>query len=600
MRQKIYFFILGIMPLLLQAQLKISASAVKEQEGKYVLTIHVNAVDGLRVYGENFAENISGPTARFVNAKIAEALFTGKSKKEKDNLFDNKTLSVYKGGFDLSAMISIEGVVPAELHGVLSCYIAKGDTFTPVEIKFSVALDGGIVSAGNSLRIPTIDVKHPLNDSVTTPDNYSVWSVFILGFLGGLLALLTPCVFPMIPVTVSFFTMKATTRKEGISSGILYGVFILLIYLSASLPFHLIRNVRPELLNNIATSAPLNILFFVIFLLFALSFFGAFNLSLPSSIATMAGKRSGIFFMALTLCIVSFSCTGPILGSLLAGSLQGGAWLLTAGLGGFGIALGLPFGLFAIFPQALKKLPRSGAWMETVKKVLAFVELALAFKFLSNADLVMHWGILKRELFIGIWILIACGLTYYSLRKGKLILSIAGFVFVLYLSTGMLGMFGNSLQLLSGFPPPASYSLFERKAKILEADVLNDYDKALALAKANNKNLLIDFTGWACVNCRKMEEHVWTDPAVAAYIKEHFILVSLYVDDKKMLPEHQRNDSLQTIGDKFAKFQSLNFGQASQPLYAVLNKEQQLVTSPQAYQPDTEKFLNWLQKSNAQ
>lgn len=596
MRKVFSVLLLFVCPVLLQAQINISAKAVKQNEGQYLLTIHVDLEKGVRLYGENAAENISGPRVRFVNAKIAETVLQGSPVKIKDALFENRILSVYSGSFDISAAVKVEGVVPETLNGELSCYTASGDAFTPVELKFSVVMVGGVNNNGASLKIPSINIKHPLNGNAEPSTNeYSAISVFILGFLGGLLALLTPCVFPMIPVTVSFFTTKASNKKEGIRNGMLYGIFILLIYLSASLPFHLIKNTKPELLNNIATSAPLNLIFFVIFLIFAISFFGVFDLSLPSSVATRAGKKSGIFFMALTLCIVSFSCTGPILGSLLAGSLQGGAWLLTAGLGGFGVALGLPFGLFAVFPQALKKLPRSGAWMDTVKKILAFVELALAFKFLSNADLVMHWGILKREIFIGIWVLISLIMMCYLLINGRMILGAISFVLVIYLGSGL---FGNSLSLLSGFPPPTSYSLVKGDKKLLEADVVNDYEAALQLAKTQNKKLLIDFTGWACVNCRKMEEHVWTDPAVAAYIKENFVLVSLYVDDKKMLPEHLRSDSVQTVGDKFAKFQSLNFAQASQPLYAVLNGDQQLLTTPKAYEPDADKFLNWLQKSN--
>ncbi len=607
MNPKIFLLLLSVyFSGTLIGQVHVSAKAKRETSNQYHLSLTVSLDKGSHFYAFNPEQNIEGPVVRFINAKVLPAEFFGQPLKMDDPVFENKKVNAYTNAFELSAHITIEGNVPATLKGVLSGFAAKGDEFNSVQENFSVNLEGGTETKSNSLKINSIDADHPLHEGVNDTQDHSALGVFFLGLLGGLLALLTPCVFPMIPVTVSFFTSKANTKKQGIRNGILYGLFILLIYLCASIPFHLIKGMRPELLNNIATSAPLNIFFFVVFLIFAVSFFGAFELTLPSSVATRAGKKSGIFFMALTLCIVSFSCTGPILGSLLVGSLSGGAWLLTAGLAGFGIALALPFALFAIFPSALARIPKSGEWMITVKKVLAFVELALAFKFLSNADLVMHWGILKREVFIGIWILIGVMLAAYlvdlpwfvhygrlRITKAKAVLSVLVLVFVAYLCTGLNG---GQLSLLSGFPPPHSYSVYPPTKKTLEADIVNDYDQALSLAKTQNKKLLIDFTGWACVNCRKMEEHIWTDPAVAAYIKENFILVSLYVDDKKMLPVEMRNDSLQTVGDKWAKFQVLNVKQATQPLYAVLNTEQQLMTKPQGYQPDAEKFLLWLKK----
>lgn len=605
-------FLFLLLPMLLcglalSAQVRVRVEASKEAAHQYQLRMNVTLEKGFHFYSANAEQDIPAPQIRWINATISNAALFGHPVVIRDVIFDNKQVSVYRDTFSLNSHIIIDGNVPAVLNGVFSGFAGNADQFVPVEEKFSVALEGGSETKTASLKVASIDLDHPLHETGTVAQDHSFLSVFFLGFLGGLLALLTPCVFPMIPVTVSFFTSKSSTKKQGIKNGVLYGVFILLIYLCASLPFHLVRGMRPELLNNIATSAPLNIFFFVVFLVFAISFFGAFELSLPSSVATKAGKQSGIFFMALTLCIVSFSCTGPILGSLLVGSLSGGAWLLTIGLAGFGIALALPFALFAVFPSALSRMPKSGEWMVTVKKVLAFVELALAFKFLSNADLVMHWGVLKREVFIGIWIIIGVMLAAYLLdlpwllyygrlriTRVKAILSVFVLAFVAYLCTG-LG--GGQLSLISGFPPPQSYSLYARDKKILEADVVNDYDKALQMAKTQNKKLLIDFTGWACVNCRKMEEHVWTNQEVAKYIKEHFILVSLYVDDKKKLPVEMRSDSLQTVGDKWAKFQVLNMGQATQPLYAVLNSGEALMTSPQGYQPDAEKFLGWLQKS---
>ncbi len=299
--------------------------------------------------------------------------------------------------------------------------------------------------------------------------------------------------------------------------------------------------------------------FFIVFIIFAISFFGYFEITLPSGIAGKVDAKgglssvSGIFFMALTLVIVSFSCTGVILGTLLVGTAGDGAWSLTAGMAGFGTALGLPFALFAIFPNWLKSLPKSGGWLDTVKKVLAFVELALAFKFLSNADLVEHWGLLKREVFIGLWILITLGLALYlfgwlrlphdykgqKISTGRKILGVISVLFAIYLVPGLTNSSRANLKWLSGFPPPLSYSVYHNNKlheKGLEPQVINDYEKAVLLAQQQNKPILIDFTGWACVNCRKMEEQVWTRPEIAALIKEKYILVSLYVDDRKKLP----------------------------------------------------------------
>jgi thiol:disulfide interchange protein DsbD len=372
----------------------------------------------------------------------------------------------------------------------------------------------------------------------------------------------------------------------------------------------------------------LNIIFFIIFIFFSISFFGYFEISLPSGIANVADSKSslgslgGIFFMAITLAIVSFSCTGPILGTLLVGSLQGGAWALTQGMAGFGFALALPFSLFAIFPQWLQSLPKSGGWLDTVKKILAFLELALAFKFLSNADLVQHWGLLKREVFLGLWVLISIGLALYLFGKLRLphdvkgapiatarkVLGVIAIAFACYLIYGIAPKNAGALKLLSGFPPPTHYSLFAAgdTPHGLQANVTNDYSKALALAKAQNKPILIDFTGWACVNCRKMEENVWSDPAVATYIKDNFILLSLYVDDRALLPAEKRftytskSGQLKEIvseGDLWATFQAENFNQVTQPLYVVLSAGEKITSNPVGYTPDIQEYLNWLKCS---
>jgi thiol:disulfide interchange protein DsbD len=456
---------------------------------------------------------------------------------------------VYTGELSLNQHILIKGEVPAQLQFRITAFAAKGDEFIPIEEPRTVALEGGSNKAAATIKLTSVDLARPMADcGAANTSGKGLPAIFFLGFAGGLIALLTPCVFPMVPVTVSFFTNRAPNRKVAVKNGFLYGFFIFLIYIMASSPFHLLSDINPEVFNTISTNAWVNLSFFAIFIFFALSFFGFFEIALPGSFTSKTANKSeqgsigGIFFMALTLALVSFSCTGPILGSLLVGSLSSnaGAWQLTAGMSGFGIALAMPFALFAMFPNWLKSLPKSGGWMDTVKKVLAFVELALALKFLSNADLVMHWGIVKREVFIGLWLLISTGMAFYLfgvLRlphdyKGQKIsftrkaIGVACLLFALYLVPGLTQTKYANLQLLSGFPPPLSYSVYGKEnvhGKGVEPKVINDYEKALQLSKEQHKPVLIDFTGWACVNCRKMEEQIWTAPDIASLINEKFI-----------------------------------------------------------------------------
>ncbi len=448
-------------------------------------------------------------------------------------------------------------------------------------------------------------------------------NLFLLGFLGGLIALLTPCVFPMIPLTVSFFLKQGTSLRKGIFNALLYGGFIVVIYVLLSLPFHFLDSLNPEILNSISTNVPLNLLFFGVFVFFAFSFFGFYELTLPSSWGNSTDESAnlkgiaGIFFMALTLAIVSFSCTGPILGSLLAGSLtsDGGAMQLTAGMTGFGVALALPFALFALFPNALTALPKSGGWMTTVKVVLGFFELALALKFLSNADLVSHWGLLKREVFVGIWTLLAFALSLYllglfrfphdikgKLSKARIGLGALSLVLTAYLFIGLVSK-ENKLTLLSGFPPPAFYSIYASDNECpLGLDCYKDFELGLATARLQNKPILLDFTGWACVNCRKMEENVWSKPAIFRLLNEEVVLISLYIDDKTSLQEKDqfnfqfpngRIRTINTVGEKWASFQSLNFNSASQPYYVLMDPDGTLLNTPIQY-TDADTYLKWL------
>lgn len=508
----------------------------------------------------------------------------------------------------------------------------------PGEREFAFSLDGSAVEAasatvdarsqelGGKLLLPLQNREKLAGDGQGQGNAAGgLWMIFGLGFLGGLIALLTPCVFPMIPLTVSFFTKHSGSKRNGLVSALLYGFSIVLIYFLLSLPFHIFDSVDSQILNSIATNIWLNLFFFAIFLVFAFSFFGYYELTLPASWASRvdsasgkAGGVIGIFFMALTLAIVSFSCTGPILGGLLGstalaeGNVAGN---LTVGMVGFGLALALPFGLFALFPAWLQRLPRSGGWMETVKVVLGFLELGLALKFLSNADLVGHWGILKREVFLGLWLLLSLGLAAYLLgwlrfkagspkprlspwRVGGSLLSL---LFAGYLAYGLVGR--APLTLLSGFPPPDFYTLAATESDCpLGLECTKDFQEGLALSRATGKPMLLDFTGWACVNCRKMEEQVWSNPAVFELLQQKYILVSLYVDDRQPLPQEQqfvfgfengRTKQINTVGDLWSTFQTVNFGSVSQPFYVQLSPDLQ-VLNPPMQNTDAASYRDWL------
>jgi len=405
-----------------------------------------------------------------------------------------------------------------------------------------------------------------------------------------------------------------------------------LIYALMSVPFHFLDSINPEILNTISTNIWLNIFFFLIFVFFAFSFFGYYELTLPSSWANRldfasakSGGFIGIFLMALTLAIVSFSCTGPILGSLLAGTLSstGGATQLTAGMSGFGLALALPFGLFALFPNLLQSLPKSGGWMNTLKVILGFIELALAIKFLSNADLVGHWGIIKREVFIGLWILIFVLMSAYlfglirfphhpkkaKVGRGKILISIITLAFVSYLFPGILPTTSsNSLKLLAGFPPPTFYSIYPTDTDCpLNLDCYKDFDEGISVAQATNKPILLDFTGWACVNCRKVEENVWSDPEIYRLINEELVLISLYVDDREMLADEDqftleytsgRIRNIEKVGQKWAAFQAINFNSVAQPHYILMMPDGTILAPPQQY-TDIPTYLRWLENGLA-
>lgn len=510
-----------------------------------------------------------------------------------------------------------------ECHADSGTFKLSTTPFDPSAYKVLGCSDG-------QYKIASVDLDNPVVPGGRIHDaNNSLWMLFLLGFVGGLLALLTPCVFPMIPLTVSFFTKGSADRKQGLRNALTYGGFILLIYLLFSIPFHVLGSVNEEIFNEISTNPWLNLFFFVIFIVFAISFFGYFEITLPSSWvnrmdqnASRSGGAMGIFFMALTLALVSFSCTGPILGSLLAGALtaDGGAWQLTAGMGGFGLALALPFALFAMFPQWLNSLPRSGSWLNTVKVVLGFIELALAIKFFSNADLVMNWGLMKRELFIGLWIVVGLGLAAYlfglirfphdspmkKLTPTRIGLAVITVLFVGYLVPGLTNGPYRNLKLLSGFPPPLFYSYYHQQNECPPGLTCHhSLEEGMAAAKASGKPLLVDNTGWACVNCRKMEETVWSEPEVLGILQDHYELVSLYVDDKRELPREEQHiyiscrgqkKLIKTEGNRWATLQAETFGSVSQPLYVLLSPDGVLLTDPVGYTPDVADYKAFLER----
>lgn len=554
--------------------------------------------------------------------------------------------------------IKIKGNKPFEIKGELEFMVCNDHSCLPPtyeDLLFSVS---PTITESSKKEISARSIKHFSVDSalidvvgddtiqdrqiaklkpfisVKKDDTKSLWSVFLLSLLSGFAALLTPCVFPMIPMTVSFFTKQSKNKTEGIRKAIFYGISIIAIYIF--LGAVVTWAFGADSLNALSTNVWFNIIFFLLLIVFALSFLGAFEIMLPQSLANTVDSKAdkggiiGILFMALALAIVSFSCTGPIVGTLLVEAASRGGIAPFVGMFGFSLALALPFTLFAAFPGWLNSLPKSGGWLNTVKVVLGFLELALAFKFLSNADLVLqlHW--LERETFLSIWIAIFATLTLYLFGKiqlphdspllhisvGRLSLGIGVLFFTVYL---IPGIWGAPLKMISGFPPPLNYSelpnglggssdLKERKEILPEGAeygphnivAFTDYERGMNYAKKAGKPVMIDFTGHACVNCRKMEDNVWSDPKVLNMLKKDVVLISLYVDDKRELPAKEQVVSkitgrkIKYIGQKWSEFQTLTYKTNAQPLYVLVDKNGKNLNEPTAYNPDIEFYLNWL------
>lgn len=622
---------------------KISTEKITEKE--YWLKFHADIAPTWKLYSQNSPkggaqpmqvnfENMGDKTYQLIG-KVEEI---GELETKAEPLFDNKVLKYYHGKVELRQKIQIDspnavisGYIDYQTCDASQCFYGQKD--------FNLKLNGEaiaeIITNIDSVQKPqnitainfVIDTSYASNaqcenyggGQITDARNKSLFSTFILGFIGGLIGLLMPCTFPMIPFTISFFTKRAGNRKKGIFEAAFYGFCIVLVYFIASLPF-LLFGLSGDTLNAFASNNVVNLIFFAVFILFALSLFGLFEIKLPSKWANKADNASdvggllGIFFMALTLCIVSFSCTGPILGSLLANSLKDGGAALSAGMVGFGAAFAIAFTLLALFPQLLNKLPKSGGWLNEVKIIFAFIELAFALKFLSNVDMAYHWQAIKYEIFLGIWVLISLlaflyvvGIIRFPHDDKKVKFGIARSVFaVLFL--GCAAYFAQGLTkngtvpALSGFLPPKWYSVYDNGIDCpLGLNCFHDLDEAIAYANKVNKPILIDFTGYTCVNCRKMEENVWPKPEVFKLISEEYVLVSLYVDDKTELQQEEQyiseysGQKVRNVGAKWGDLQAKEFGTNSQPYYALISAEGKVLNKPTAYTPDVSEYEGFLQ-----
>ena len=619
---------------------------ISKSGDKYQLKYIADIQEGWTVYSQYLEEDGPVPTSITYNETeaytlVGEATETGLKKEGFDKIFETNVIKFLAGEeFVITQELTSEsgGNITGYLT-YMACDHEKCLTPTDVDFVFDLKnLKAGVASAMSQSsatvdvsdmvdqRIPSIveTYAEPVGNCIggeETEDRGLLMS-FIFGFLGGLLALLTPCVFPMIPLTVSFFTKD--TKRKGWVNGLIYALSIIVIYVALGLILTAVFG--PEALNRLSTNWIANTLFFLIFVVFAFSFFGYFEITLPSSWSTrsdtMADKGGfiGIFFMAFTLALVSFSCTGPIIGSAIvtaASNAVGPAIVML----GFAIALALPFGLFAAFPAWLNTLPQSGGWMNSVKVILGFLELALAFKFLSVADMTNHWNFLKYELFMGLWVLIffLMSLYMFGLIKfphdspvRKLGIPRLGFAlivsaFTIYLITGFFnnektGNY-NSLGALSGLAPPAHYNFF-KPSKEVDKDIkaqfpsytmcannipcFKDYYEGLEYAKQENRMVFLDFTGFGCVNCRKVEEHIWVNDQIRDKLINDCVLISLYVDDDKKLEEvgvslRDSTSKIRNVGNKWADFQIVNFKQNSQPLYVMMTTDEEVIAKPRGY-----------------
>ncbi|QXP79753.1 MULTISPECIES: protein-disulfide reductase DsbD family protein [Winogradskyella] len=613
---------------------KWSTSVEKINATEFVLVSTATVDKGWKLYSQNVADGGPIPTSfeypskegvEFIGTTIEE---DGKESMDKVfemkiKYFKEKTEFRQKVKLTNKDITSITGEV-----GFMACDDERCLAPTYVDLEYDLT---NTVAA-------TSDVKDTA-DSEEDESSEGLWSIFIIAFFSGFVALLTPCVFPMIPMTVSFFIKQSQSKAKGIRNAIIYGLSIIIIYVLLGTIITAIFGA--DALNALATNVWFNLIFFLLLVVFAISFLGAFEIVLPNSWANKADRQAdrgglvGIFFMALALAIVSFSCTGPIVGTILVEAASKGGIAPVIGMLGFSTAIALPFALFAAFPGWLNTLPKSGGWLNTVKVVLGFLELALAFKFLSQADLVLQYHFLEREVFIAIWIAVFGTLSLYLFGKiqlphdsplkhisvGRLLFGLLTLTFTIYM---IPGLWGAPLKIISAFPPPLDYSespygvgnskggavasitdIPEGAHLLAPHDILafNDYETGLAYAKKVGKPVMLDFTGWACVNCRKMEQNVWVDPNVLARLKNDIVLISLYVDEQIDFPEGEAPDSklrpgkkLKNKGQMWSEFQTIKYKTNTQPYYVLMDHNEDTLIEPVAYTPDIEEYDSWLKE----
>ena len=647
MKTKLTLFLIIWSFITLQAQIvdpiEWSTSVEKVSETEYVLIAKATLEKDWHLYSQDVPEDGPIPTTF--------SFETNESFELKGNTIEDEGYTEFEPAFDMEVKY-FKGKVEFKQRIKL---LNKELSTVKGEVEFGVCNDmqclpPTTVDLSFKLKKNTATTDNAVadtdNDSTTTDskeekeeDKKGLLGIFIIAFLSGFVALLTPCVFPMIPMTVSFFTKQSKTKAAGIKNAIIYGLAIIAIYVLLGTAITAIFGASA--LNALATNVWFNLIFFTLLIVFAISFLGAFEITLPSSWGTKIDKQAdrggiiGIFFMALALAIVSFSCTGPIVGTLLVEAASKGGIAPIVGMLGFSTAIALPFALFAAFPGWLNSLPKSGGWLNTVKVVLGFLELALAFKFLSNADLVLDLHLLEREVFIAIWIAIFGTLAAYLFGKiqlphdsplshisvGRLSLALITISFTIYM---VPGLWGAPLNLISAFPPPQHYSespygvgfsklgggsshgeIPEGAHLMAPHDILtfNDYDTGLAYAKKVGKPVMIDFTGKACVNCRKMEQNVWPKEKILKILKNDVILISLYVDDKRSLPADEEVDSklkpgkkLKYIGKKWSEFQTIKYKANTQPFYVLMDHNEENLIDPVAYTPNADEYYAWLKE----
>ncbi len=620
-----------------------SARIENKTAEKGTLIITANIESGWHIYGVDMPDmgdepGVPDATSIEVEPAVGLVMTSATTTDSKPTVhfdeFLNLNLPWLQGTVELKRDFELsDGVKGVNIKGYVKFMACNDNSCTP-PAKYEFSLDFGDMSAAPAEKAePVAATPTPQRDATpalsatnawwepvsveTSTTAQSYWSILLFGFLGGLVALMTPCVWPMIPMTVSFFLKKNKSRRRSIADAVIYSASIIIIFLVLGILLTVIFG--PGKLNEIATGAVFNIIFFILLVVFAISFFGAFDLSLPSSWSTAIDNKAenttgllSIFFMAFTLVLVSFSCTGPIIGTLLVEAFSQQNLLgPLLGMGGFALGLALPFGLFAFFPSMLKGLPHSGGWLNTVKVVLGFIELILSLKFLSVADLAYGWRILDREVFIALWIVLFVMLGMYLLGKlrfshdspmehtpvGRFFLALGSFAFAVYL---VPGLWGAPLKAISAFAPPLYTQDFNLYGG--EFQKFHDYDEGMAYAAAHNKPVLVDFSGYACVNCRKMEGAVFDTPTVRGIIEQDYVMIVLMVDDKKELAEPMvvtedgKTKTLTTVGERWSYLQYHKFGISSQPYYILLDNEGKPLSAPRVYDENVGAFTAWLEE----